>query len=65
MSTYFLTTSVTNVGFSRFYLPETRGRDPVEVAALCKQGFSSRPVESPVNSASTVETFSISDVKEV
>ncbi|KAJ3642404.1 hypothetical protein Zmor_025196 [Zophobas morio] len=51
--------------FIRFYLPETRGRDPVEVAALCKQGFSSRPVESPVNSASTVETFSISDVKEV
>ncbi|XP_068896897.1 solute carrier family 2, facilitated glucose transporter member 1-like isoform X3 [Tenebrio molitor] len=51
--------------FVRFYLPETRGRDPAQIALLCKQGFSSRPLESPVNSASTVETFSVSDVKEM
>ncbi|KYB25426.1 solute carrier family 2, facilitated glucose transporter member 1 isoform X2 [Tribolium castaneum] len=50
--------------FVRFYLPETRGRDPVQIAALCKRGFSSRPLDSPVNSASTVDTFSVTE-KEV
>ncbi|XP_044268428.1 solute carrier family 2, facilitated glucose transporter member 1-like isoform X2 [Tribolium madens] len=50
--------------FVRFYLPETRGRDPVQIAALCKRGFSSRPLESPVDSASTVDTFSVNDGKE-
>nr|XP_023019299.1 solute carrier family 2, facilitated glucose transporter member 1-like isoform X2 [Leptinotarsa decemlineata]XP_023019300.1 solute carrier family 2, facilitated glucose transporter member 1-like isoform X2 [Leptinotarsa decemlineata]XP_023019301.1 solute carrier family 2, facilitated glucose transporter member 1-like isoform X2 [Leptinotarsa decemlineata]ARI45057.1 glucose transporter 1 [Leptinotarsa decemlineata] len=32
--------------FIRFYLPETRGRDIAEVAALCRNGFSSRPLET-------------------
>lgn len=32
--------------FVRLYLPETRNRDVVEIAALCRNGFSSRPVQS-------------------
>lgn len=47
----------------RIYLPETRGKDPSEVAHLCKDGFSSKLFESPISSSGTEETFPISEVK--
>ncbi|XP_049824200.1 solute carrier family 2, facilitated glucose transporter member 1-like isoform X2 [Aethina tumida] len=49
--------------FTRIYLPETRGKDPSEVAHLCKDGFSSKLFESPISSSGTEETFPISEVK--
>lgn len=44
----------------RFYLPETKGRDPSEVAVLCKNGLRSQVLASPTV---TVDTVPISEVK--
>lgn len=47
----------------RFYLPETKGRDPSEIALLCNKGLRSRVLDSPVNSTTTAETVPIADLK--
>ncbi|KAF5283740.1 hypothetical protein FQA39_LY17237 [Lamprigera yunnana] len=47
----------------RFYLPETKGRDPSEIALLCNRGLRSKVLESPADSTTTAETVPISDLK--
>ncbi|KAK5645016.1 hypothetical protein RI129_006316 [Pyrocoelia pectoralis] len=47
----------------RFYLPETKGRDPSEVAVLCKNGLRSRVLVSPIDSTITADTVSTPEVK--
>ncbi|CAH0554862.1 unnamed protein product [Brassicogethes aeneus] len=59
----FATIVVLIFAFTRWYLPETRGRDPSEIAHMCKDGFSSKPLGSPLSSSGTEETFEINDVK--
>ncbi|KAB0794592.1 hypothetical protein PPYR_11431 [Photinus pyralis] len=47
----------------RYYLPETKGRDPSEVANLCRNGLRSQVFASPSNSTVTGDTVPISEVK--
>ncbi|GLV34210.1 uncharacterized protein CBL_00140 [Carabus blaptoides fortunei] len=47
--------------FVRKYLPETRGRDPSDIAVLCKHGLRSRPLDS----ASSSNTEEVTDMKSV
>lgn len=53
------------VRYCRYYLPETRNRDPCDIALLCRGGFSSKPLSSPLSSNGTTESFSIAGGKEV
>lgn len=55
----FTAVAVFLIFFIRMYLPETRGRDPSDIAHLCKNGFSSKPLASPVNSVSTGDTVMV------
>ncbi|CAG9864983.1 unnamed protein product [Phyllotreta striolata] len=47
---FFLFASITLLlcGFISYYLPETRGKDVKEIVALCKDGFRSKPLQTPV-----------------
>nr|XP_022918299.1 solute carrier family 2, facilitated glucose transporter member 1-like [Onthophagus taurus] len=49
--------------FTRLYLPETKDRDPIDVAQALRKGFGPRPLASPVGSSATDETFASDDLK--
>lgn len=48
---------------SRYYLPETRGKDPNEIALLCKYGLSSKPLQSPTSVLDTITANPVTDIK--
>lgn len=47
--------------FIRQFFPETRGRNPSEVAAVCKRGFRTRAFHTPTTSTNTTGTRPVRD----